>query len=370
MTHQGGGTDFADAAFRTSRADEHASAQGAERARTLLISFLGTGNYQSTRYYLESDPERGIETCYCAHAIAQLRSCSTVAVLVTPAAEQAHWRRLEERLSGLAELRKVPIDLDGGPRAFDRLLQKMVELAVDKPGEVIIDITHSFRALPFFAGALVAYLHARRPELPVSVLYGAYEARDEHRTPIWDLSRFGEVSALIAALEVFQRTGDAEELAQRIEGVGRALAKWWAASRDESDERAGARPLLDRLARKLREFDLALDAVRVGGLLLPEGSRGSLVRQIIEDLDASSGWIARELPLLEAPLAELRDRIAKLSLDQDHLGGESGRKALAALANLYLRLGEARGGCGRPPRGMDLAVRRTGCRAARPELRR
>lgn len=306
-----------------------------------LIAFLGTGNYQRVRYRDGNGNEYA--TAYCPAAIARLHGCRRAYVLATRRAEDVHGESLGQEFAHLdCELILRPVPEGRSEEEVRNLFETLRQsaLAVADGDGLILDITHGYRSQPFFAGALVQYLHAVRPALAANtrILYGAYEAREGDTAPIWELTAYPELAEVTHAASVFLATGHGQRLAVVLERLGRRLARDWAATKQ------GERPALDRLARDLRQLCDALDAVRSGELLLPKEGQRSLIAQTLVTIERAQRSGLERLALLDEVLDGLVSRLAGLHLEQDHLAGHGARNALAALARLYFdwgRLAEA-----------------------------
>jgi CRISPR-associated protein Csx16 len=307
----------------------------APRPNRKLLAFLGTGNYESTVYRTPEGREH--ESRFCTVALARAYGCDETVVLTTDEAHAKHGEALRaafREFGGEVRLQRIASGRDEAElSALFEALRKESE-GLEDSTELLIDITHGFRVQPFFAGALAQYLNAVRPQRlgHTRLLYGAFEARQDGVSPVWDLSAYLQLVALCGGLRVFLETGHAKRLLARLEALGRASAKRWASS-----GRSDPRPALDRLTRDLRELCAAFDGVRIGALLLGADGQPSLaarVRGQIQGLLATQ-WI--ELPLLREPLRAICDRLAPLVVESDHLVGQG--PALEALARLYLDWG-------------------------------
>lgn len=304
---------------------------------TLLIAFLGTGRYESVRYRLDDGFEH--ETAYCPVAVAKALAVDCFKVLATEQAQATHGPALRQACNEAGvpapELLTIPAGQTKEElrEVFDALRRAACDPNVKS---LIIDITHGFRAQPFFAGALVQYLHSLPSAPALRLFYGAYEARDQTTrvTPVWELTWFGELTALNAALRVFMDTGHAAKLVRLLTNLGRELNRQWA-------ERGltGEQPALQQLTSCLREFGEAIDAVRIGPLLLPQSaSRPSLAMSLLHSIETAQNAYSH-LPLLKEPLRQLAQHIKPLAVQLDHLGGSTAQPALASLAGLYLNWG-------------------------------
>jgi CRISPR-associated protein Csx16 len=312
---------------------------------TILFSFLGTGDYQPTGYWSAADPDRVVETPFVALALAQLHAADRLVVFATPMASRTNGEALQQACAtaGLPAPELVSLPEGRNPaelwQAFDVLRS---HLAAATGTRVLFDITHGFRAQPFFAASVIAYARGLRqgPD-DLRIVYGAFEARerDSNRTPLWDLTAFAEVIDWSNALEQLLTTGNTASAAQLASGLGRRLAREWAAAGKE-----GARPELDKLGRVLQGFGDALDTVRVGELLLGlpncgKAGRGACARELLEAIAMTRPTVVAEAP----PLAPLLDEIARMAEPlagaQGSLGNAAGLDALVALVRLYLRFG-------------------------------
>lgn len=217
-----------------------------------LISFLGTGNYQTTRYCLEPTGEY-CETCFVAAALGCLLPAKEVVVLATERAEKTHREALAQEL---AKFGKNPPEwvriCDGKSRA--ELWDNFSRLAglLTKPGaaQVALDITHGFRSQPFFAGAVVSFVRAMEENAPqIRIVYGAFEARDpEGQAPIWDLTAVVDLLDWTQAINTFLAAGEGRELTSRAEALGQRLARDWARTS------VGQPPRIRKFASALRAF--------------------------------------------------------------------------------------------------------------------
>ena len=87
--------------------------------------------------------------------------------------------------------------------------------AVEPRDEIILDITHAFRSIPLLVFIVAAYLRQVKAVELKHIIYGAFEARDtsKNETPIFDLTPFVNLLNWMNAVNVFQLTGDARQIA-------------------------------------------------------------------------------------------------------------------------------------------------------------
>lgn len=301
-----------------------------------LVTFLGTGDYKQIAY--ELDGRRAATSPYVARALVQLVKPRAIHVLATEEADAQHGAGLRGALATLdgAQLEFVRIP-SGKERAQQLALFDILKNALRVgEGPVVLDITHGFRAQPFLAAAVVAFLRAvDQPPPEIRVLYGAFEARSaEGVAPIWDLTYLVELLDWTAALRMLLETGRAEEAAAATERLGRALSKAWA-----EGGRSGLRPELDRLGKALRAFGADLETLRTGDLLLGRDAAPSAAAELAQALARAGDDVRSHLPPLADVLDRVRAMVAPLAVRPDHLASPEGLRAVAALARLYLDLG-------------------------------
>lgn len=99
------------------------------------------------------------------------------------------------------------------------IFQNVVD-SIDEGEEVIFDITHGFRSLPFLSFLAAAYLRKAKKISLKHVFFGNFEARDQsvtpHRTPVLDLTNFVELLDWMVGVDLFVRFGDARDLANLL----------------------------------------------------------------------------------------------------------------------------------------------------------
>lgn len=301
-----------------------------------LVTFLGTGDYKQVAY--ELDGTRAATSPYVARALAALLRPKGIRVLATAEAESQHGAGLRAALAELGgpqpEFVRIPSGKERSEQlAFFEILKNELRGA---GGPVVLDITHGFRAQPFLAAAVVAFLRAvDEPPPEIRVLYGAFEARDANNVaPVWDLTYLVELLDWTAALRMLLETGRAEEAAAEAERLGRSLSRAWAQGGQQ-----GPRPELDRLGKALRAFGADLETLRTGDLLLGSGNAAPSAVALAQGLDRAGEDVRAHLPPLADVLDRVRAMVAPLAVRPDHLASPEGLRAVAALARLYLDLG-------------------------------
>jgi CRISPR-associated protein Csx16 len=301
-----------------------------------LVTFLGTGRYQETVCQFGSHPPAR-QTRYVGRALTEIFNAKEIVVLATDKAEAEHRSGLEEALRDGNLPTPCFVRIPMGENAHERweqfqLLKNQLRRCV---GPVMLDVTHGFRSQPLFAASIVAFVRAideTPPEL--RVCYAAFEARRENVTPIWEITEFIALLDWAQALRMLLQTGRAQEAAEETARLGRALAKAWA-----DGGKGGERPSLDKLGAALRDFGADLETLRTGDLLIGREATSSSVSNLLQRAQEARVHVVQHAP----PLADVLERVVEMAepiaeAGQD-LSGPKGRKAVAELAQLYLRLG-------------------------------
>ena len=308
-----------------------------------LVSFLGTGRYEPVTY--ELDGRTAGTTPFVARALAELVAPREIVILTTEAAERKHGTELRRALRETGFPKPCFVRVPEG-RSRDELAELFRILCRELRGELdgrrghlVLDITHGFRAQPFFAASVLAFSRAvDDPPPEVRVVYGAFEQRSEDgKAPIRDLTYLVEVLDWAQALRLFLRTGRAGEAACATERLGRELRRAWAVG-----GRSGERPRLAELGEALSEFGADLETLRTGDLLLgrdDETRRRASARELVQALEAARAEVDEHLPPLAQVLDKVEAMVRPLVGEFRDLQAAEGRRAVGALAELYLRLG-------------------------------
>jgi CRISPR-associated protein Csx16 len=303
-----------------------------------LISFLGTGNYGETTYRWEGLGEyRGK---YAPAAIAALWGAERVVVLATSQARERHGEGVAKALEdeGLAspDFRELPSGRDEDELwgQFEVIRNAVTEASKD---ELVLDITHGFRAQPFFAGAVLSVLQAAgaSPE-ELRVAYGEYRPNEE-MSPIWDLTLFADLMSWSQALGVFLKTGQAKDVVE----LGRKQQKSQAIRAKTFGDRDF--PGYGNLLGAIEEFAHDLATVRAAHIITgyeqddaaKDRARGSAsgLFNAIEQFRAEAD---SRIP----PLALILDRLAEAvrPLAAERLWSREGQRAQHDLASFYMDL--------------------------------
>ena len=183
-----------------------------------VLTFLGIGpreGYQPTTY-VKHDGSEAYQTHLFPEAVVQLYNPEQITVFVTPLVrkdEKGYLKYLHEQFAPQMQTENIP---NGNSESELWEIFQICTDAVDEGDEIIFDITHAFRSLPLLIFIVAAYLRQVKGVTLKHIIYGAYEARnpDTNHTPIFDLTTFVELLDWMNAFTIFQRSGDASEIAK------------------------------------------------------------------------------------------------------------------------------------------------------------
>ncbi len=199
------------------------------------VSFLGIGNYQETTYSWEGKGECRAQYVQIAQVKLLLEDADVgprlkrVSVFGTPSAKAKHWDKTptgEARLKdGLAacvaratdegssiELSFVSLSEDQSNEAQWQTFQMLLN-EVPRDCELVMDMTHGFRALPVVVSSALQFLRLTRGVRLRHVLYGLFDGDATTPTPMMDYRRFYEIADWTDAVACLVDDADASKLA-------------------------------------------------------------------------------------------------------------------------------------------------------------
>jgi CRISPR-associated DxTHG motif protein len=177
----------------------------------ILIAFLGKGYYKETTY---SFSDVKIKSRLSFVPLADHIQPDKVYLVGT---RESLWHIPSEE--GLNAFSKVIIPLGQNAEEFWEIFEVLrngIPIEDSKRTELIFDITHCFRSIPFFVVLYAAYLRFTHPNSNVShIFYGAYQPETEI-TPLVDLAPYLEMLEWIEAATLFTRYGEANGLSRLL----------------------------------------------------------------------------------------------------------------------------------------------------------
>jgi len=240
-----------------------------------IICFLGARPSKCT--YLWNNIEQ-VEGEQFAEVLIRKEQFDQMWVFSTEEARKSTYPLLEK----YGDPRINPVDIPDGNQAGDYwvIFEKVIE-KIDENDEVIFDITHGFRSLPFLTFLFAAYLKTARNAVIVAVYYGALEMARSHPdglAPVLELSEFVKMLDWIIAADLFLQTSDARKLAT----------------------------LLERRSGTSKKAAKNLEAVSLAAFLCQPFSLGAQSGNISPNLEAA----ATEFSITSIPFTVLANRIA------------------------------------------------------------
>lgn len=294
---------------------------------TCVISFLGTSSYKPTQYKWG---QKGRETRFIALALAEFFEAQKVVILATEEAQSTHRQEMErcfheagKTSPHFVNLPKIS-DEKGWWEHFNIIKNTLRE---HQKSRIVFDITHGFRAQPFFAAGVLLFVHmVDDADYDIQVVYGALEGEE---ASLWDLTPFVELIRWSEALSLFLKTGNAHLAAEPMEQFGRQIRR----SKHERGVPPGLLPKLDELAKALRDFGDDISTVRTGSLLL--GKERSSAQRLCKKISESRQDVESYFPPVADVLNRVKEMIRPLCLPGDYLNTREGHQALSALAQRY-----------------------------------
>lgn len=221
-----------------------------------LLTFLGTGNYQSTTYVWDGKE--------CTTEFAPVASChflqpQQLIIFVTSDARGTHLGKLTSQLPEGVSV--VALDIPTGQNEKELWeIFSAVAGTVSPKEEVAFDITHGLRSFPLIGLLAAAFLRSGFNVKVQAVLYGGYDVRDKsaNRTPMFDLTPMLTLLEWAVAADRFNRTGDSRYLASIIKEFRPRLAQVAKDSNLPLDDVGG----LGNLAGALTSISHSLQLIR------------------------------------------------------------------------------------------------------------
>jgi CRISPR-associated DxTHG motif protein len=254
-----------------------------------LITVLGTRKYEPVTYRWN---DHTYETSFVQEAFVHWLKPEVTCVLLTEKARAGQWQDLHQKLQG--HTHTVEIDIpDGKNEAELWEIFEAISDAVCEGDQIAFDITHGFRSLTVIALLTIAYLKQIKQVKVRYILYGAFDAKDEQGTPVFDLTPFADLLDWLAAAKMFTATGDSSELGRLIQDVQDAAHR--------NKEAYG-----DSLPLALKNFGAALKEVSNDLLLARVPNLPKSVINLIEKQKRASAEVSQ----WARPLTLLLDKIA------------------------------------------------------------
>jgi CRISPR-associated protein Csx16 len=204
----------------------------------ILTCFLGVGDYKPCIQYHTATPETQCTTAYIQTALSVFAlqrdiQISEIRILATDIAWEIHGQPLTDDLAnhGLHPPTRYSIPNGSNEAEFRGIFEQLRQALQGE--HVLLDITHGFRAQPFFAAAVVQYM-AALDELPETLeLHYGQLSDDRSECRIWDLSPFLSLQEWSMALDGFLQYGQGKRLSKLSDKSARHERKTLAQQRNQ-----------------------------------------------------------------------------------------------------------------------------------------
>ncbi len=188
-----------------------------------IIAFLGDEELKPTTYLNEG--KRVGPTRYLLAALAQhFYPGYALRLLCTPEAERRHLMDLRRELGDEAARRLCIIPVQKIATESDLWdVFQVIQGQVEDGDDIVVDITHSFRALPFLAFLALAYLRVIRKFTIAAIIYAPYAQYE--KSEVYNIREFVDLLDWIIAANLFTETGFAAPIANLLQGHGWGSSK-------------------------------------------------------------------------------------------------------------------------------------------------
>jgi len=177
----------------------------------IAISFLGTGDYTETEYRHEG---KSFKTEFFPEAVYHIFNPEDLYVILTPQAYNKHYDNLSKRI----KFNEININTGKNEDELWDMFNSVVN-AIPENSEIIFDVTHGFRSQPLFALAIIIFLKTVKNIKVYKILYGAFEAKTDDITPIFDLTPFLNLIEWTGAVNEFIKYGNANNLRDILSNI-------------------------------------------------------------------------------------------------------------------------------------------------------
>lgn len=178
----------------------------------MLITSIGkAGKYRETNYVFQG---KQCSSCFSTLAIAQLLDVpreEKILLLVTPETVEASSRiQSQFEKAGYQNLETVSIPHAEDEESIFQIVLTLTDAVVEGE-QIILDVTHSFRSLPFVYFVTLLFLYAFKGVDIGGIYYGSFEEGRE-TNPIVDLTSLFSMVFWFYAVQTFRETGSVHPL--------------------------------------------------------------------------------------------------------------------------------------------------------------
>ena len=187
------------------------------------ITFLGTNDYKDIIYSF--DGKETLPTKLFPKSLCEFFQPEELLAVITKKARDKWFDLLKADVEALG-IKVTPVEIPDGHRVEDLwTIFDLLTKHLKAEDEVIFDITHSFRTLPFLSFLAANFLQTAKNVQIKGIYYGAFDAAQEKENsdfkiaPVFDLTPFIELSRWLTATDKFTTTGNASDLGNILKSI-------------------------------------------------------------------------------------------------------------------------------------------------------
>lgn len=278
------------------------------------LTFIGTSNYSETKYqYINTI----IQTNLFPKAFEQFFTFKKLFIVATEEAEKKHIRNCN--CNTPVELIKIP---EGRNENELWNIFEIISKAIPDKSNLVVDVTHGFRSLPIVVLAVLLYLKTVKNINIDKVIYGAFEAKIEDVSPVFDLTPFLNIIDWSYSVNDFVNYGNSSRLKNILEAVHKSTylnkKKW------KSQNLYG-------LGNSLSNLSDALSITRIEESIVIANKLNKKLRNVTNDII----HLPNAKPL-EPLLGMINSKFENLLLDPSELFQKAGFRAQIKMIEDYL----------------------------------
>ena len=259
------------------------------------LSFIGMGNYQETMY---TYGESRVTTAFFPLFILEIFNPDIMNVFITKEVREQKWQEFQDALPVQYKEKVKPVEIPKGASTEElwQIFQTIVT-TVSNEENIIMDTTHAFRSIPMLALVAAQYLRATKGVIVKGIYYGAFEARTNNHSPVFNLSPFIELMEWTDALYIFNQTGNASGIAQILR---------------EKQNLHHIQKNTEKLPKRLKTFGNWLDAISINLLQLKTRSALKAITHLPQVLQDAENDVQSYVPPLAVVLEQSLEQIIQL----------------------------------------------------------
>jgi CRISPR-associated DxTHG motif protein len=294
----------------------------------IALSTIGLGKYDEIEY-IWTPPGRDplvYRTALFPLAVDAFFKPDKHLLIATPEAyRHENCLGIQEELKERLQLVQIPLG-----RTEEELWQifDIVSDAVPEGAEIILDVTHAFRSLPFVIFGVINYLRRTKGIRLERIVYGAYDAKETGpdgmwRAPVFDLTMLVDLHEWLQAVEAFTVRSEGQKLADLLAEAHRR--PWLSGERGEDE----LPRQLQRMAGCIKEFSQSVRLLRPLEALEAAARAQTLARQVEQEA-------ARWAKPFRHVLSRLTDELSPLVTGDARTLDEEGLRHQLSLIKHYV----------------------------------